>query len=92
MPGCLEVIEDQRTGRLVPPHAPDLLADAILHALSDRQKSAAMAARLPDQVRDRFTVAAGAARHDAFYRKLMADRTQREPGTPSWNTAGTGSA
>lgn len=77
MPGCLEVIEDGVTGRLVPPGAPEQLAGQILAALADRQQSAAMAARLPDLVRRSFTVAAGAERHAALYRELLADRTAR---------------
>ncbi|SNT28803.1 glycosyltransferase [Tropicimonas sediminicola] len=92
MPGCLEVIEDGKTGRLVPPRSPDQLADAILRALSDRQESTSMAARLPAAVRDRFTVAGGAARHDAFYRALLAGRANRAHDAPDWNAADAGPA
>lgn len=79
MPGCLEVIEDGLTGRVVPPHAPEKLAEQILAALVHRDESAAMAARLPDRVRANFSVAGGAERHAALYRALLANRSH--PGT-----------
>lgn len=89
MPGCLEVIQDGVTGRLVPPRAPEQMAEAILTALSQRDESAAMAARLPQRVRDMFTVASGAERHAALYRSLLAEgqgRGLRHP--PSRTPAG----
>ncbi|OSP53625.1 glycosyltransferase [Pseudoruegeria sp. SK021] len=82
MPGCLEVVEHGRTGRLVPPGDPELLAGQILKALADRSQSAVMAARLPPFVRERFTVAAGAARHATLYRELMKGRTGPVAATP----------
>ncbi|PRY25199.1 glycosyltransferase involved in cell wall biosynthesis [Aliiruegeria haliotis] len=92
MPGCLEVIEDQKTGRLVPPQSPELLAQAILSALSDKEKGKAMAARLPDRVRQRFTVESGAASHDVLYRKLLAGQTVEDPTGSQWTAADTGPA
>jgi glycosyltransferase involved in cell wall biosynthesis len=74
MPGCRAVIEDGRTGRLVPTGDPERLAEAILAALSRRAESAAMAARLPGIVGERFSVAAGAARHAGLYRSLLSSR------------------
>lgn len=75
MPGCLEVVDDGVTGRLVPTRAPERLAAQILAALENPARSAEMAARLPSKVRANFTVAAGAERHVALYRKLLADRS-----------------
>ncbi len=82
MPGCRAVIQDGWTGRLVPPRAPDRLAERILEALAHRTESAAMAARLPALVRGNFTVAAGAARHATLYRALLANRAA-PGGTPA---------
>ncbi len=79
MPGCLEVIQDGITGRLVPPRAPEKLAEKILEALTHRDESAAMAARLPERVRGNFTVAAGAERHATLYRALLAARSRSGP-------------
>ncbi len=73
MPGCLDVIEDGRTGRLVAPNDATGLAERIVEALADREASAEMAARLPRKVRANFSVAAGAARHAALYRALLAE-------------------
>jgi glycosyltransferase involved in cell wall biosynthesis len=75
MPGCRTVIEDGHTGRLVPPGNAARMAERILEALEQPAESAAMAARLPVRVRRDFTVAAGAARHAALYRSLLADRS-----------------
>ncbi len=72
MPGCLAVIEDNWTGRLVPPRAAGPLADRIVEALANREASAEMAARLPERIHANFTVAAGAVRHAALYRMLLA--------------------
>lgn len=74
MPGCRAVIEDGRTGRLVPPGDPARMAERILEALYRPAASAAMAARLPARVRRDFTVAGGAVRHAALYRSLLAER------------------
>ncbi|MDB5658128.1 MAG: glycosyl transferase family 1 [Cypionkella sp.] len=81
MPGCLEVIEDGITGRVVPPRSPEKLAEQILAALVHRDKSAAMAARLPERVRTNFSVAGGAERHAALYRALLADRSNSRAAT-----------
>ena len=75
MPGCLEVIEDAVTGRVVPPRSPEKLAEQILAALVHRDEGAAMAARLPEWVRANFSVAGGAARHAALYHALLANRS-----------------
>lgn len=75
MPGCRTVIEDGRTGRLVPPGDAERMAKRILEALERPAESAAMARRLPARIRRDFTVAAGAARHAALYRSLLADRS-----------------
>lgn len=82
MPGCLEVIEDGVTGRVVPPRSPEKLAGQILAALAHRDESAAMAARLPDRVRANFSVAGGAERHAALYNALLASRSNPSAAMP----------
>lgn len=75
MPGCLEVIEDGVTGRVVPPRSPEKLAEQILAALVHRDESDAMAKRLPERVRANFSVTGGAERHAALYNALLANRS-----------------
>ena len=43
MPGCTDVVEDGKTGRLVPPHDPAALANAILQMLNDPAVATPMA-------------------------------------------------
>lgn len=71
--GIPEVIEDERTGLLVPPGDAAALAAAILRVLDDR----ALARRLADaaavRVRD-FDVRRTIERTEELYRRLLADR------------------
>ncbi len=68
--GVPEVVEDGRTGLLVPPRDPPALAEAIISLLSDpdqRARLAAAAARGAD-----FAIPAVAARFAALYEELVA--------------------
>lgn len=54
--GIPEMIEDGRTGLLVPPHDPTALADAILRLLQDHPLADTLARAGHDMVHDRFCV------------------------------------
>jgi glycosyltransferase involved in cell wall biosynthesis len=71
--GCREVIEEGRTGLLVPPKAPEALAEALLRVLDD----AAFRARLGAQAREasaRYDIAQCVARMQALYDDVLAER------------------
>jgi glycosyltransferase involved in cell wall biosynthesis len=76
--GIPEVVEDGRTGLLVPPRDPVALADAIVKMLSDRPVARALAAAAKERVRDHFSSAVTAARYEALYQQLL-DEKQRQP-------------
>jgi glycosyltransferase involved in cell wall biosynthesis len=86
MPGCCEVIEDGRSGILLPPGAVDLLAEGIFRVLDDRQAARAMASRCAARVRERFALTVMANRHAALYRALLS----HEPITPPHLAVATG--
>jgi len=71
MPGCCEVIEDGRSGHLVPPNAPDLLAERILDLLRNREAAQRMAAAATARVRKDFSLKMIVARHAALYAELL---------------------
>ena len=71
--GCREVIENGRTGLLVPPEAPEALAEALLRVLDD----AALRAQLGARAREasaRYDIAECVARMQALYDDVLAER------------------
>ena len=72
MPGCTDVIRDGWNGRLVPPHAPELLAERILDLLRDRQAAEAMGARAAAFVRHEFNLGIIVAHYAAVYEELLS--------------------
>lgn len=78
MPGCLEVIEDGRTGYVVPPQAPELLANRILKILDDRGKAARMSARASVAVRQEYDIKIIAQRTLSLYNDILTSRTFSE--------------
>lgn len=75
--GTPEVIEDGRTGYLVPPGDPAALADRIISTLSDRTLRSNFAAAGRDRVARRFSFAAQAE----AYRNLLASVTSSKAQT-----------
>jgi glycogen synthase len=65
--GILEVVEDGRTGLLVPPARPDELADAIRRVLDDPARARALGEAGRRRVEERFSWASVAARTEAVY-------------------------
>jgi glycosyltransferase involved in cell wall biosynthesis len=53
--GTREAIEDERTGRLVPPYEAEALATAIIDLLADREKAGRLAAAARERMTERFT-------------------------------------
>ncbi len=77
MPGCNDVVEDGRTGLLVPPRDPRSLADSILELLEDRDRARAMGRRAAQLVRREFSLALTVDRYCALYSELLEARPAR---------------
>jgi glycosyltransferase involved in cell wall biosynthesis len=101
--GNPEVVEDGRTGLLVPPRDPEALARACVELLGDAPRRAAMGHEGSARIDRHFTVERMAERMAAFYRDLVAaggkgpGRAPRRGGGPAGDrpvsrSAGRGSA
>jgi alpha-maltose-1-phosphate synthase len=77
--GILEVVEDGRTGLLVPPARPDLLADALIRVLGDRALARAMGRAGRQRVEDAFSWASVAERTQKVYADAI-DEFKRSSG------------
>jgi glycogen synthase len=71
--GILEVVEDGRTGLLVPPASPDDLAAAIRRVLEDRGFARALGVAGRRRVEERFSWTSVAARTEQVYLDAIAD-------------------
>lgn len=71
--GVPDVIENGRTGVLVPRRDPDALAHALIGILTDPERARALAAAARDRL-DRFTIEATAAHFAELYDALLAER------------------
>jgi glycogen synthase len=71
--GILEVVEDGRTGLLVPPGRPDDLAAAIRHVLDDRGLARALGQAGRRRVEEHFSWASVAERTERVYADAVAD-------------------
>lgn len=79
MPGCCEVVHQGSTGFLVPPFAPEALAQRILEMLDNREAAKSMAARAGELVRHKFSLTSIAARHAALYSAILNSRHSSAP-------------
>jgi len=70
IPGVEEVIEQGRTGLLVPPGRPDLLAEAMEEFRPENRRHAVGKASL-ERVRERFDIERTVENHCALYRELV---------------------
>jgi glycosyltransferase involved in cell wall biosynthesis len=73
--GTPEIVTDGETGRLVPPKAPEAMAEAILEFLADREGWRAMAVRGREVVESEFDFTVRTRRLEAIYTELMEART-----------------
>jgi glycosyltransferase involved in cell wall biosynthesis len=80
--GVPDVVEHAVTGMLVPPQQPDVLAAAIVAALTDAERTARMAARARTSVRDRFDSARLVQDTDMLYRRTLMQARRTPPPTP----------
>ncbi|MCL6640039.1 MAG: glycogen synthase [Candidatus Rokubacteria bacterium] len=71
--GILEVVEDGKTGLLVPPARPDELAAAIRRLLDDPALARAMGQAGRRRVEERFSWASVAERTEQVYREAIAE-------------------
>jgi glycosyltransferase involved in cell wall biosynthesis len=71
MPGCSDVVRDGWSGFLVPPRAPDLLAQRILELLRKRDVATAMGARAAQLVREEFGLELTVERYAQVYTDLL---------------------
>lgn len=69
--GNAEVLDDGRTGWLVPPHDPDALAAALAHALGDRAEAARRAAAARRAMIEERSIDVMVRRHEAFYLRAL---------------------
>ena len=72
--GVAELIEHRRTGLLVPPRRPDLLADAILQLASDRLLLEQISRAARERIRDSYDLAGMATRFCALYDEILDER------------------
>jgi len=72
--GVAELIEHRRTGLLVPPRRPDLLAAAILQLASDRLLLEQISRAAHERIRDSYDLAVMAARFCALYDEILDER------------------
>jgi glycogen synthase len=70
--GIVEVVEDGKTGLLVPPARPDALAEALLRLLEDPAQARAMGQAGRRRVEDKFSWASVAARTQDVYADAIA--------------------
>jgi glycosyltransferase involved in cell wall biosynthesis len=71
--GILEVVEDGRTGLLVPPASPDDLATAIRRVLDDRDLARSLGRAGRRRVEERFSWASVAEQTERIYAAAIAD-------------------
>ncbi len=78
--GIVEVVEDGKTGILLPPSRPDELAAAICRLLDDPAEARAMGQAGRRRVEEKFAWASVAERTEAVYADAIADfrRTERD--------------
>jgi glycogen synthase len=71
--GIVEVVEDGKTGLLVPPARPDALASAIRAVLDDPTRARAMGLAGRQRVEEKFSWAAVAERTEQVYAEAIAE-------------------
>jgi glycosyltransferase involved in cell wall biosynthesis len=75
--GANEVIDDGKTGVLVPPRAPHAIAEAVIALLADRNKASRLAERAKAVIPARFPLQRMIEQTQTLYLKLYAQKTQQ---------------
>jgi glycosyltransferase involved in cell wall biosynthesis len=78
--GTPEVLEDGRTGLLVPPARPDLLASRLTELIDGPQRRREMGEAGRRRVRDEFTFAAQAERYEQLLQRLVHPARRKKEG------------
>ena len=74
--GIPDLIEDGKTGRLVPKGSAEALAERIVELLKNPAQAAELAASGRAMVRERFSAEKMVAATEAVYEELLANRPQ----------------
>ena len=72
--GNAEAVVDGECGLVVPPHAPDRLAEALIRLVADDDLRARMGAAGRDRAESQYTLSACVDRYEALYQGLAAGR------------------
>jgi glycosyltransferase involved in cell wall biosynthesis len=81
MPGCTDVIEDRKTGYLVPPRSPDLLAARILTMLDHPGSALSMARAAAEHVSKEFSLSKTVDRYADLYADILTGHAPHQPRT-----------
>ena len=70
--GVPEIVEDEKTGLLVPPRDPEKLAEGIMRLLVNRREAEEMGKRGLEKVREQFTIERMVKSYEDLYLELMS--------------------
>ena len=86
--GLPDLIEDQKTGRLVPPRDAEALASAVLDLLNNTQTACELGQNAMAAVRQRFTVQRLLSDMDHLYTDLLEEKAIDIPATERFEAGG----
>jgi glycosyltransferase involved in cell wall biosynthesis len=86
--GLPDLIEDQKSGRLVPPRDAEALASAVLDLLSNPQTACELGQNAMEAVRQRFTVQRLLSDMDHLYTELLEEKAIDIPATERFEAGG----
>jgi len=75
--GNPEIVEDGRTGWLVPPGDPDAIARAITSLLDDRERAEAFSRRARERVAEQFSLERMVRETEGFYEHMLDEAPRR---------------
>ena len=78
--GISDIVDDGRTGRLVPPDRPDVLGAALIEILTNPDQARAMGVAARQQVLDTFSIDRCVEAHINAYSMALATRPSRRAG------------
>ncbi len=81
VPGCRDLITNERTGLLVPPRRPDELARGLRRLIDDAELAARLGRAARRLVADRYDFSVTVARYAALYREAAGGRAPRHTAT-----------